>query len=157
MLFEVAGRAMVNHVVSAALGLKPKSVVVVVGHGAAEVREAVRADAAFDPKVVRFALQGNPKGTGHALRAALPALRGFRGTVLVLSGDVPLVRTETLRSLADAHRLPYASHGGGPVNLNLLATMPNAIYLETGLLSPASPLTLEDGCALLPQGPGFSW
>jgi bifunctional UDP-N-acetylglucosamine pyrophosphorylase/glucosamine-1-phosphate N-acetyltransferase len=104
VLFEVAGRAMVNHVLSAALELRPKAVVVVVGHGAAEVREAVRADGAFDPKVVRFALQGTQKGTGHALRAALPALRGFRGTVLVLSGDVPLVRAGALRMLADAHR-----------------------------------------------------
>jgi L-alanine-DL-glutamate epimerase-like enolase superfamily enzyme len=62
-----------------------------------------------------------------------------------------------IATLADAHRLPYASHGGGPVNLNLLATMPNALYLETGLLTPDSSLTLEDGCALLPQGAGFAW
>jgi L-alanine-DL-glutamate epimerase-like enolase superfamily enzyme len=62
-----------------------------------------------------------------------------------------------IAALADAHRLPYASHGGGPVNLNLLATMPNAVYLETGLIGPGSPLVLEDGCALVPQGAGFSW
>ncbi len=103
VLFEVAGRPMVNHVLEAALGLRPKSVVVVVGHGAAEVRAAVKADPAFDPGVVRFALQREQKGTGHALRSALPALRGFRGTVLVLSGDVPLVESGTLRTLAEAH------------------------------------------------------
>jgi hypothetical protein len=43
------------------------------------------------------------------------------------------------------------------VNLNLLAAMPNAAWLETGLLSDSSPLRLEDGKALLPTGPGFAW
>ena len=104
VLFEVAGRPMAAHVLEAALGLKPKVVAVVVGHGAAEVRAALRADPSFDPKVVRFVLQAEQKGTGHALRCALPALRGFRGTVLVLNGDVPLVGADTLRTLADAHR-----------------------------------------------------
>ena len=60
-------------------------------------------------------------------------------------------------ALADAFRLPYASHGGGPVQLNIMACLPNAIYLETGLLSPDSPMKLVDGCALVPTGPGFSW
>lgn len=59
--------------------------------------------------------------------------------------------------MADAFRIPYASHGGGPVQLNLMACLPNAIYLETGLLSKDSPLRLEHGQALMPEGPGFSW
>jgi bifunctional UDP-N-acetylglucosamine pyrophosphorylase/glucosamine-1-phosphate N-acetyltransferase len=104
VLFEVAGRPMVAHVLDAALGLRPDRVAVVVGHGAAEVREAVRNDHAFDPRVVRFALQKEQRGTGHALRCALPALRGFRGTVVVLNGDVPLVGAATLKVLVDAHR-----------------------------------------------------
>jgi bifunctional UDP-N-acetylglucosamine pyrophosphorylase/glucosamine-1-phosphate N-acetyltransferase len=104
VLFEVAGRPMAGHVLEAALGLRPKRVVVVVGHGAADVREALRKDPCFDPAVVRFALQAEQRGTGHALRCALGGLRGFRGTVLVLNGDVPLVGTETLRTLVDAHR-----------------------------------------------------
>jgi len=104
VLYEVAGRPMVGHVLEAALGLRPRAVVVVVGHGAAEVRAAVRADGAFDAKAVRFALQRDQRGTGHALRCALPALRGFRGTVVVLNGDVPLVGTEVLRTLVEAHR-----------------------------------------------------
>ena len=104
VLYEVAGRPMVGHVLEAALGLQPSAVAVVVGHGAAEVRAAVRADLAFDAKRVKFAVQRDQRGTGHALRCALPALRGFRGTVLVLNGDVPLVGTETLRTLVEAHR-----------------------------------------------------
>jgi L-alanine-DL-glutamate epimerase-like enolase superfamily enzyme len=60
-------------------------------------------------------------------------------------------------TMADAFRVPYASHGGGPVQLNVMACLPNAIYLETGLIGPGSPLRLVEGCALVPSGPGFSW
>ena len=59
--------------------------------------------------------------------------------------------------MAAAFRRPYASHGGGPVQLNIMACLPNAIYLETGLTKPGSPLRLVDGCAQLPTGPGFAW
>ncbi|MDA0334539.1 MAG: mandelate racemase/muconate lactonizing enzyme family protein [bacterium] len=60
-------------------------------------------------------------------------------------------------ALADAFRIPYASHGGGPVQLNIMACLPNAWYLETGLLSDDSPMSLQDGTVALPMGPGFSW
>ncbi len=60
-------------------------------------------------------------------------------------------------TMADAFRRPYASHGGGPVQLNVMACLPNMIYLETGLLSPGSPLKLVDGCAMVPEGAGFAW
>jgi L-alanine-DL-glutamate epimerase-like enolase superfamily enzyme len=62
-----------------------------------------------------------------------------------------------IAALADAHRLPYASHGGGAVNLNLLGLMPNAAWLETGLAGPRNQVVLEKGCAMMPQGPGFSF
>ncbi len=52
---------------------------------------------------------------------------------------------------------PYASHGGGAVQLNVMACLPNALYLETGLINHDSPLELVDGCVRVPQGPGFSW
>lgn len=59
--------------------------------------------------------------------------------------------------LADAFRRPYASHGGGPVQLNVMAALPNAMYLETGLIGPDSRLEMKDGCVGVPTGPGFSW
>ena len=59
--------------------------------------------------------------------------------------------------MADAFRIPYASHGGGPVQLNVMASLPNALYLETGLIAEGSPLQLQDGYVQVPQGPGFSW
>ncbi len=60
-------------------------------------------------------------------------------------------------ALAEAFHKPYASHGGDPVQLNVMACLPNAMYLETGLLSPQSPFELKDGYAPIPTGPGFSW
>jgi len=71
--------------------------VAVVGHQAEEVRERLGAPD------VDFALQAEQKGTGHAVLCAREALLGFRGTVLVLCGDVPLLRPETLGRLAAAH------------------------------------------------------
>lgn len=59
--------------------------------------------------------------------------------------------------MANAFRVPYASHGGGTVQLNLMACLPNAFYLETGLLSPHSPMKLKEGFVEVPRGPGFSW
>ena len=60
-------------------------------------------------------------------------------------------------ALADAFRIPYASHGGGPVQLNVMACLPNAMYLETGLIAEGSKLKLTDGYVDIPDGPGFSW
>lgn len=59
--------------------------------------------------------------------------------------------------MADAFRRPYASHGGDPVQLNVMACLPNALCLETGLIGPGSPLKLVDGCVAVPTGPGFDW
>jgi L-alanine-DL-glutamate epimerase-like enolase superfamily enzyme len=60
-------------------------------------------------------------------------------------------------TMAHAFRRPYASHGGGPVQLNIMACLPNAMYLETGLIKPGSPLKLKDGYVEVPTGPGFAW
>jgi L-alanine-DL-glutamate epimerase-like enolase superfamily enzyme len=59
--------------------------------------------------------------------------------------------------MAAAFRRPYASHGGECAHLNVMACLPNTMYVETGLIGPDSPMKLEDGCVGLPQGPGFSW
>ena len=56
--------------------------------------------------------------------------------------------------LADAFAVPYASHGGG-VHLHLLAALPNALFLESGLLPEGAPTRLIDGCLPLPEDPGF--
>ena len=103
-----------------------------------------------------------PIGTGENLYTCADFARFLRrGAVDVVQADLRRAGGPTallqIGALADAFRLPYASHGGGPVQLNIMACLPNALYLETGLLSPDSPMKLVDGCALVPTGPGFSW
>ncbi len=60
--------------------------------------------------------------------------------------------------VADVFRRPYASHGGGPVQLNVMACLPNAMYLETGMIPEGSSMKLDgEGYVKVPEGAGFSW
>jgi bifunctional UDP-N-acetylglucosamine pyrophosphorylase/glucosamine-1-phosphate N-acetyltransferase len=99
VLQRLAGRPLLGHVLSAAATLQPRSAVVVTGHGAMEVEAyfqgTARTPSQFDLKFVR---QEPQLGTGHAVQQAVPALAGD-GTVLVLSGDVPLTEAATLQAL----------------------------------------------------------
>ena len=89
---------LIEHVLRAADTLSPASIVVVVGHQA----EAVQAALAGRPDL-RFARQEPQLGTGHALLQAEPALAGAAGTVVLLSGDVPLLTSATLLALVNRH------------------------------------------------------
>ncbi|MGQ7246210.1 bifunctional UDP-N-acetylglucosamine diphosphorylase/glucosamine-1-phosphate N-acetyltransferase GlmU [Halomonas sp. V046] len=91
VLHGLAGKPMVRHVIDTARGLDAERTHVVIGHGGERVRE-VLADCG-----VRFAVQAEQKGTGHAVAQALDGLGS--GKVLVLYGDVPLIRRETLANL----------------------------------------------------------
>lgn len=92
VLHPLAGRPLLEHVVRTARALEPAAVHVVVGHGA----EAVRAALAGYP--LNWVVQEEQLGTGHAVLQALPAVAAD-STVLVLYGDVPLIRAETLAAL----------------------------------------------------------
>ena len=99
VLHPLGGEPMVNHVLRTVRALGPERIVLVVGHRADEVRRAV---AAADLAVV---VQAEQLGTGHAVLCAAPELAGFRGTLLVVYGDVPLLRRETLLELCELHEL----------------------------------------------------
>ena len=92
VLHPLAGRPLLAHVLDAARALKPTQILVVHGHGGAEVR------AAFPGAGVDWVEQAKQLGTGHALAQALPKV-ARDAQVLVLNGDVPLVRAETLKQL----------------------------------------------------------
>jgi bifunctional UDP-N-acetylglucosamine pyrophosphorylase/glucosamine-1-phosphate N-acetyltransferase len=96
---RIMGRPLVNFPIALAERLGCGRTVVVVGHGREAVEEAVRGQGAGE---VVFALQAEQRGTGDAVRAALPKLRGHKGCVLILSGDVPLVDAPTVRKLKKA-------------------------------------------------------
>lgn len=98
VLHAVAGLPLVEHVLRAAGAIAPASMTLVVGHEADMVGRAL----AGRPEL-RFAVQEPQLGTGHALLQAESALTGAAGTLVLLSGDVPLLRPETLRSLLHHH------------------------------------------------------
>jgi len=97
LLFDLAGRPLGAWPVAVALALRPRLVVVVVGHGRELLEPALRQRFGHAP--VRFAVQREPLGTGHALRCALPVLPPGVRRVLALCGDTPLLRPEPLRAL----------------------------------------------------------
>lgn len=97
VLHAVAGLPLVSHVLESLTPLRVSSAVVVVGHDGDAVRAAV-SDSATTVE------QREQLGTGHAVLQARKALAGFEGDVLVLCGDVPLLRTETIREVVRLHR-----------------------------------------------------
>ena len=98
VLHRVAGRALIDRVVDAADSLAPHSTTVVVGHGADLVRSHLAGRAN-----THFVVQEPQLGTGHALLQTAPLLSGRSGTVVLLSGDVPLLSRQALRGLVDTH------------------------------------------------------
>ena len=98
VLHAAAGLPLIEHVLRTADRVSPTSVVIVVGHQADAVRSALQ----LRPDV-QFALQEPQLGTGHALLQAELALAGATGTVVLLSGDVPLLQPGTLERLVDHH------------------------------------------------------
>lgn len=96
VLHGLAGEPMVSFPIRLALGLGAAPAVLVVGHRAEQVQSAVTS--AF-PAGVAFEVQTEQKGTGHAVMQGMRALEGFEGHVLILYGDVPLLRRETVEAL----------------------------------------------------------
>jgi bifunctional UDP-N-acetylglucosamine pyrophosphorylase/glucosamine-1-phosphate N-acetyltransferase len=103
VLYEIGGRPMLSYVLDRAREMGSKKTVVVVGHQADKVREA------FSDKDIIFVEQKEQLGTGHAVMQAEKALSRFKGDILILSGDVPLITSETLTGLMDAHRKSKAT------------------------------------------------
>ena len=98
VLHQAGGLSLIEHVLRTADTLQPATTVVVVGHRAERVRAALGKRPGL-----RFALQQPQLGTGHALLQAEPHLAGKSGTVVLLSGDVPLLRPATLCAMVEAH------------------------------------------------------
>jgi bifunctional UDP-N-acetylglucosamine pyrophosphorylase/glucosamine-1-phosphate N-acetyltransferase len=104
VLHRIGGRPILDWVLRAAEALSPASVTVVVGHEPDQIRSAY--DGHQD---LGFVVQNPQLGTGHALLQAEPRLAGAKGTVVLLYGDVPLLRGATLTRLVETHRAAGAA------------------------------------------------
>jgi len=98
VLHHAGGLPLIEHVFRSAEDLSPQTITVIIGHQADAVRAGLR-----ERLGLHFAVQQPQLGTGHALLQAEPMLRGRTGTVLLLSGDVPLLRAATVRDLVRVH------------------------------------------------------
>jgi bifunctional UDP-N-acetylglucosamine pyrophosphorylase/glucosamine-1-phosphate N-acetyltransferase len=97
VLHEIGGQALLRHVIASASQIvQPQDIYVVVGHQAAQVEAAVKDTG------VKFVHQEEQLGTGHAIQTAEPSVRDYQN-ILVLSGDVPLLKPSTIAQLRDFH------------------------------------------------------
>lgn len=103
VLHCLAGKPLLSHVIRTSQRLCPDSLVVVVGHQAEKVRQACGTAG------IRYALQEEQRGTGDAVRAARQQFHDFHGTILIVSGDVPLLSATTLDLFVTEHRQRQAT------------------------------------------------
>ena len=99
VLQPLAGATLVERVLASARNLQPDRRLLIVGHQAERVEQQLSAVEGLE-----FVLQQPQNGTGHAVQQLMPALEGFSGELLVLNGDVPLLRAETIDELVSTHR-----------------------------------------------------
>tara|TARA_B100001939_G_scaffold336244_1_gene339160 strand:- start:126 stop:1484 length:1359 start_codon:yes stop_codon:yes gene_type:complete len=99
VLQPLAGATLVERVLASARGLEPERRLLIVGHQAERVEQQLSPLGGLE-----FVLQQPQNGTGHAVQQLLPVLQGFRGELLVLNGDVPLLRPQTIEALVQGHR-----------------------------------------------------
>ncbi len=106
VLHEIGGRPLIAHVVRTAQTLDPRTILVIVGHQAEEVEQAVLAEVG---ELASFAVQAKQRGTGDAVESARKQLEDSGSLILLLSGDVPLIRAETMRKLINHHQATAAA------------------------------------------------
>lgn len=97
VLHTLAGQPMIRYSLAVARELSDSGVIIVVGYKGKEVK------AALGGGDLKFVDQGDPQGSGHAVLKAQPELKNFKGNILILNGDVPLISKETLLGLKDLH------------------------------------------------------
>jgi bifunctional UDP-N-acetylglucosamine pyrophosphorylase/glucosamine-1-phosphate N-acetyltransferase len=141
VLHEIGGKPLLAHVIAAAVSVVPaKDVYVVVGHEAERVKNAVASTG------VNFVLQTEQRGTGHAIQSAQSAVEKY-DDILVLSGDAPLIRKETIAGIRDFHleqkaamtilsASPADSHGYGRVIRKHPASVEVVAVVEQKALKP---------------------
>lgn len=104
VLHELGGHPLISHVIRKAHALDHRKIYIVVGHQAADVEAAVCRELGSDADQATFVTQKQQRGTGDAVMSAAQVLKDSNSTLLVLSGDVPVVRVETLQKFLDYHR-----------------------------------------------------
>jgi len=99
VLHKIGGLTIIERVIRTAAALQPASITMVVGHGAGEVKRSLAKRTRL-----QFVTQEQQLGTGHALLQTRPFLEGKSGTVVLLSGDAPLLSVDSVKALLATHQ-----------------------------------------------------
>jgi UDP-N-acetylglucosamine diphosphorylase/glucosamine-1-phosphate N-acetyltransferase len=103
VMFELDGKPMIEYVVELALGINSENIVLIVGHQKQTVIDFIEKRFKDNIDKIKFASQDEQLGTGHAVMQTEPFLKDFKGDVLILSGDVPLLKKGTVERFIDFH------------------------------------------------------
>lgn len=108
VMFTVKGRPIIEYVFQLAVDTNPDLIIPIVGHHREQVIEHLEnyiknSNGKIKKETLKFAVQEEQLGTGHAVMQTEKALEGFNGEILILSGDVPLLKLETVDRLIDEH------------------------------------------------------
>ena len=98
VLHKISGKTLLQRVIDSCNELKPDKIFIVVGHKSKEVENSI-----IKNKDIQFIVQNPQKGTGHAVQILSQQVKKQEGKLLVLNGDVPLIKAETLRKLINFH------------------------------------------------------
>lgn len=106
VLHPLGGRSLVERVLESLSEIQPTRRIVIVGYESELVKESLKSysDATSSQSSLEFVVQTEQLGTGHAAQQIIPSLHDFEGDVLILNGDVPLLRPSTLSQLLATHR-----------------------------------------------------
>ena len=99
VLHRLSGLTLLENVLASTASVSPSRQIVIVGYGADQVKDALAHSSQLE-----FVEQREQLGTGHAVQQLIPALAGFEGNLLVLNGDVPLLKPETIENMVNTHR-----------------------------------------------------
>ncbi|NWF98421.1 MAG: bifunctional UDP-N-acetylglucosamine diphosphorylase/glucosamine-1-phosphate N-acetyltransferase GlmU [Nitrospirae bacterium] len=100
VLHKILGKPMIQYIIDTIKSIKPEKLIVVAGKNIKELKEAV----SWQNDIIIFVKQTVPKGTGDAALKALPQLKGFTGTVLIVNGDTPLITKSTILNFLALHK-----------------------------------------------------
>ena len=98
VLHKISGKSLLQRVIDSCIELNPDQIFVITGHKAKEVQDSISTN-----KNVHFIIQDPQSGTGHAIQVLCREVKENEGTLLVLNGDVPLIKPKTLNKLLNLH------------------------------------------------------
>ena len=98
VLHKIAGKSLLQRVIDSCFELKPDQIFVITGHKSIEVQVSIT-----ENKKIQFVNQDPQSGTGHAIQVLCGKVKKHKGKLLVLNGDVPLIKPKTLKKLCHIH------------------------------------------------------